>query len=276
VLLIGYPIIASGIYSFTDFNLFQAPQSVGWKNYQSLFTDPLFLKSVWNTVYLTVVGVPLTIGLALAFAHVLNLNVRGQPLYRAFVYLPMMVPAVVGGYLWRWLLNAQYGFVNWALELIGVPGPLWLVEPDWGKPAIILISLWTVGGTTLIYLAALRDVPKELYEAASIDGAGVLGKFRHITWPTLTPITLFQIIVAMIAHLQIFTLPYVLSKEAAQSLPGGVDNTMLTYALYLFQTAFTDLRMGYASAMAWLLFIVTLAVTSVILLTSRFWVHNDR
>ena len=276
VVLIGYPIVASAVYSFTDFNLFQDPKWVGLDNYVQLFTrDERFWKSVWNTTYLTMVGVPLSIGLALLFAHALNLPVRGQPLYRALVYLPMVVPVVVGGYLWRWLLNAQYGFVNYLLGLVGLPEPLWLVSPDWGKPALILISMWTIGGTTLIYLAALREVPAELYEAASIDGAGVWAKFRNVTWPSISAITLFQVIVSVIAHIQVFTVPYVLTKEGALGVPGGVDNNMLTYAVYLFQAAFTDLRMGYASAMAWLLFLVTLVITAVLLKGSKRWVHND-
>jgi multiple sugar transport system permease protein len=278
VVLIAYPVLASARYSFTDFNLFQSPTWVGLQNYRDLFADSSFLKALVNTLLLTVVGVPLTIALALAGAWILNLPVRGQPVYRALVYLPTIVPAVVGGYLWRWLLNTEYGYIDYVLGLLHLPQPAWLTEPAWGKPAIILMSLWTVGGTTLIYLAALKDVPEELYEAAALDGAGPWRRFWAITWPSITPVTLFQVIVTIIAFLQIFNQPYLLTQTAsagsAGQAAGGPGQSMLTYGVYIFDTAFRHLRMGYASAMAWILFLITLAVTAVLLLTSKKWVHD--
>jgi len=270
---VAYPILASARYSFTDFNLFQAPHGVGFDNYRAMLTDDRFLKSLTNTLYLTVIGVPLSIVIGLGGAHILNLPVRGRPLFRALVYLPTIVPVVVGGYLWRWLLNAQYGFVDRVLELLHVPTPLWLEDPNWTKPAIIMMSLWTVGGTMIIYLAALQEVPVELYEAAEIDGAGIWARFRYITWPTLTPVTLFQIIVTIIAFLQIFTQPYLLTQTRLNSSSGGPDDSMLSYTMYLFQNAFVFLKMGYASAMAWILFLITLAITALLLLSSKKWVH---
>lgn len=270
---IAYPILASFRYSFTDFNLFQEPQSVGLDNYARMLSDERLWQSLGNTLYLTALGVPLTIVIALAGAHVLNMPVRGQPLFRALVYLPTIVPVVVGGYLWRWLLNAQYGFVNHGLNLLGIPGPLWLENPDWSRPAIVLMSLWTVGGTMVIYLAALKDVPADLYEAAAIDGAGTWRRFTHITWPALSPVTLFQVIVTLIGFLQIFAQPYLLTQTRLNTSSGGPEDTMLSYAMYLFQNAFVFLKMGYASAMAWVLFLITLVITAVLLLTSRRWVH---
>lgn len=270
---IAYPILASFRYSFTDFNLFQEPQSVGLDNYARMLSDERLWQSLGNTLYLTALGVPLTIVIALAGAHVLNMPVRGQPLFRALVYLPTIVPVVVGGYLWRWLLNAQYGFVNHGLHLLGIPGPLWLENPDWSRPAIVLMSLWTVGGTMVIYLAALKDVPADLYEAAAIDGAGTWRRFTHITWPALSPVTLFQVIVTLIGFLQIFAQPYLLTQTRLNTTSGGPEDTMLSYAMYLFQNAFVFLKMGYASAMAWVLFLITLVITAVLLLTSRRWVH---
>ncbi|GAA3620542.1 sugar ABC transporter permease [Nonomuraea rosea] len=270
---IAYPIAASFRYSFTGFNLFQDPQSVGLDNYAHMLGDERLWTSLGNTLYITALGVPLTIGIALAGAHVLNLPVRGQPLFRALVYLPTIVPVVVGGYLWRWLLNAQYGFVSWGLDLVGLPAPLWLESPDWSRPAIVLMSLWTVGGTMIIYLAALKDVPPELYEAAAIDGAGTWRRFWHVTWPMLSPITLFQVIVTFIGFLQIFAQPYLLTQERLNTSSGGPADTMLSYSMYLFQNAFVFLKMGYASAMAWMLFLVTLIITALLLLSSRRWVH---
>ena len=274
VVFIGYPVAASGFYSFTDFNLFQEPTFVGLENYERMAGDATFWTALVNTLILTVTGVPLSIAIAIAGAHLLNLPVRGQPLYRALVYLPSIVPVVVGGYLWRWLLNGQYGFINHALSWFGIDGPGWLQEPEWGKPAIILMSMWTVGGTMIIYLAALKDVPQELYEAAELDGAGAWSRFRNITWPVISPVTLFQVIVAVIAFLQIFTQPYLLAQERLNNASGGPGQSMLTYAMYLFQNAFSFLKMGYASAMAWVLFLLTLAITAVILLSARKWVHD--
>ncbi|MBN9605664.1 MAG: sugar ABC transporter permease [Actinomycetales bacterium] len=273
-IFIAYPIGASAFYSFTDFNLFQSPDWVGLQNYERLAQDSSFWKALANTFVLTATGVPLSIGIGIAGAHLLNLPVRGQPLFRALVYLPTIVPVVVGGYLWRWMLNSQYGFINYFLGLLGITGPGWLVQPEWTKPAIVLMTLWTVGGTMIIYLAALKDVPGELYEAAEIDGAGPFSRFLHITWPTISPVTLFQVIVNVIAWLQIFTQPYLLAQTRLNNASSGPGESMLTYAMYLFQNAFSFLKMGYASAMAWILFLLTLAVTLVILIGSRRWVHD--
>jgi multiple sugar transport system permease protein len=273
IFLYAYPIAASAFYSFTDFNLFQAPKWVGLDNYAQMFGDPTFWKSLWNTLFLTVVGVPLSIIIALAGAHLLNFPVKGQPLYRALVYLPSIVPVVVGGYLWRWLLNTQYGFVNYVLSLFGVHGPAWLQEPDWTKPAILLMTFWTVGGTMIIYLAALKDVPNELYEAAELDGAGAWRRFLNVTWPVISPVTLFQLIVTVIAFLQIFTQPYILAQERLNTAGAGPGGSMLTYAMYLYQNAFVFLKMGFASGMAWVLFLLTLILALIILVTSKKWVH---
>lgn len=270
---VAYPIFASARYSFTDFNLFQPPHGVGLDNYKAMLSDDRLLKSLANTLYLTVIGVPLSIVIGLGGAHILNLPVRGRPLFRALVYLPTIVPVVVGGYLWRWLLNAQYGFVDRVLGVLHIPTPLWLEDPNWTKPAIIMMSLWTVGGTMVIYLAALQEVPVELHEAAAIDGAGAWGRFRYITWPSLTPVTLFQIIVTTIAFLQIFTQPYLLTQTRLNSSSGGPDDSMLSYTMYLFQNAFVNLKMGYASAMAWILFLITLAITALLLFSSKKWVR---
>ncbi len=272
--LFAYPIAASAYYSFTDFNLFQSPTWVGWDNYAQMFENPTFWQSLGNTLYLTVVGVPLAIVISLAGAHLLNFPVRGQPLYRALVYLPSIVPIVVGGYLWRWLLNTQYGFFNYILSWFGIDGPAWLTDADWTRPAILLMSFWTVGGTTIIYLAALKDVPQQLYEAAELDGAGAWRKFLNVTWPMISPVTLFQVIVTLIAFLQIFTQPFILSQQRLNTPSAGPDGSMLTFAMSLYQNAFVFLKMGYASGMAWILFLVTLTITLVVLATSRKWVHD--
>ena len=273
VVFIAWPVIASAWYSFTDFNLFQSPHFIGLANYRHMLHDQVFWKSLTNTLYLTVIGVPVGLAISLAGALILNLPVRGQPFYRALVYLPTIVPVVVSGYLWRWMLNPQYGYVNQLLKLLHLPQPLWLDNPAWGKPAILLITLWTVGGMTVIYLAALKNVPRELYEAAEVDGAGPIARFWHITWPVISPVTLFQVIISTIAYLQIFTQPYLLTQTRLNTASGGPANSMLSYSMYLFQNAFVYLKMGYASAMAWVLFLITMAITAVILLNAKRWVH---
>jgi multiple sugar transport system permease protein len=274
VVFIAWPVAASAWYSFTDFNLFQAPHFVGLSNYRHMLHDHVFWKSLTNTLYLTLVGVPVGLALSLGGALILNRPLRGQPLYRALVYLPTIVPVVVSGYLWRWLLNPQYGYVDQMLRLLHLPQPLWLDDPAWGKPAILLVTLWTVGGMTVIFLAALRNVPRELYEAAAIDGAGPIARFWHVTWPMISPVTLFQVIVSTISYLQVFTQPYLLAQTRLNTSSGGPENSMLSYSMYLFQNAFVYLKMGYASAMAWVLFIVTMAVTALILLNAKRWVHD--
>ncbi|MDG4774952.1 sugar ABC transporter permease [Solwaraspora sp. WMMD792] len=272
VLILG-PIVASGYYSFTDFNLFQPPTFVGVDNYRTMVGDERFTKALFNTLYLTVFGVPLALALSLGFALALNSRVRGLPLYRAIVYLPTIIPIVVSVYVWRWLLNAQYGYFNRILGLLHLPQPNWLEDPTFTKPAIILIGLWMVGGTTVIYLAALKDVPSETYEAALVDGAGPWQRFRAVTWPAISPVTLFQLIVGLITSLQLFTQPYLLAQTRLNAAAGGPDDSLLTYGMYVYQNAFVFLKMGYASALAWVLFLVTLAVTAVLMLTSRRWVH---
>lgn len=273
LVFIGGPIAASLYYSFTDFNLFQSPRWVGLENYRKLFGDSQFTKSLWNTAYLAVIGVPVGLALALLVALALNFPVRGQPLYRAIVYLPAIVPIVTVTYLWRWILNAQYGYLNQALSWVGIPQPDWLDDPIWTKPAVIILSLWGLGATSIIYLAALQQVPQQFYEAAAVDGANGWQRFWNVTWPALTPVTLFQLIMGIILSMQIFTQPYLLTQERANPANGGPGDSLLTYTMYLFQNAFVFLKMGYAAAMAWILFLIIGLLTAVVLLTSKRWVH---
>jgi len=263
------PIIASAYYSFTNFNLFQDPQFVGLHNYQRLTSDDLFWKSLFNTVYLTVFGVPISLTAALVAALALNMRVRGQWFFRTVVFLPTVVPVVAATYIWRWLLNGQYGFVNEALAAAHLGQPLWLDDPPWTKPALILMSLWVTGSAMIVFLAALQDVPGIYYEAATIDGAGMWAKFRHITIPLISPVILFETIIAGIFTLQYFTQAYLLSQTRFNAASGGPENSLLVYGVYLFQQGFVNLNMGYASAMAWVLLFVALAGTLLLLRLSR-------
>ena len=268
-----YPILASAYYSFTDFNLFQSPSYVGLANYRELFDDDRFYKSLFNTLYMTVIGVPLGLLFALLCALGLNTKAAGQPLYRAIVYLPTVVPIVAATYLWRWLLNAQYGYINAGLGKLGLGQPLWQEDPLWTKPALILIGLWTIGGTTVIFLAALQEVPPSYYEAAAIDGASWWSKFWNITFPMISPVTLFQLVIGVIFSLQYFTQAYLFAQQRLNAPSGGPEDSLLMYGMYLFQSAFVYLEMGYASAMAWILFLVSLVLTLLILTFSSRWVH---
>jgi multiple sugar transport system permease protein len=263
------PIIASAYFSFTNFNLFQDPQFIGLHNYQKLAGDPLFWTSLLNTLYLTVIGVPVSLTAALIAALALNMKVPGQSLFRLIVFLPTVVPVVAATYIWRWLLNAQYGYVNTALGAVGAGQPLWLDDPFWTKPALILMSLWVTGSAMVIFLAALQDVPDVYYEAAAIDGAGAWAKFRHVTLPLISPVILFETIIAGIFTLQYFTQAFLLGQTRLNAASGGPENSLLVYGLYLFQQAFVNLNMGYASAMAWVLLVVAFAGTALLLRLSR-------
>lgn len=272
-----YPIIASAYDSLTNFNLFQAPKFIGFANYTHLFTDQRFWQSLYNTMYMTIIGVPLNLTIALLFAMSLNFRVRGQPIYRAIYFLPTMVPIVPATLLWLWLFNGQYGAINIVLGWFGITGPLWMQSPIWTKPGLILMGLWLNGATIVIYLAALQEVPDMYYEAAEIDGASWWTKFWNITWPAVSPVTLFQLIIGVIQAFQYFTQVFIITSSSSSgsisTAGGGPADSLLFYALYLFQNAFSFLKMGMASAMAWILFLVTMIVTSFVILTSRKWVY---
>lgn len=270
-----YPIIASAYYSFTEYNLFQSPEWVGLENYRELFNDDRFFTSMYNTLFMTVIGVPLGLFFALICALALNTPSRLQPFYRAIVYLPTIVPIVAATYLWRWMLNAQYGYVNSILGRLGLGQPLWQEDASWTKPALLFIGFWTVGGTTIIFLAALKEVPRTYYEAAEIDGANWWSKFWNITWPAISPVTLFQLVIGVIGSLQYFTQAYLFAQERLNAASGGPEDSLLMYGMYIFQNAFTYLDMGYASALAWILFLVALACTLVILGFANRWVHYE-
>jgi multiple sugar transport system permease protein len=196
------------------------------------------------------------------------MKVRGQAMFRALVYLPTVFPIVATTYIWRWLLNAQYGYVNSVLGAVGLGQPLWIDDPAWTKPALILIGLWVTGAGTVIFLAALQEVPEAYYESASIDGAGSWAKFWHITLPMISPVILFQLIIGMIFSMQYFTQAFLLGQSRLNASSGGPENSILMYGLYLFQQAFVYLDMGYASAMAWILFLIILVGTWLLLKVS--------
>ena len=262
-----YPVLASLGYSFTRYSVMRPAQWIGAANYRHLLRDELFFKSLANTAYYAALAVPLGIVVALGLAFLLNLKVRGQALYRTFFFVPTIVPLVASSVLWIWLFNPQNGAINALLRPVlsawGLEPPGWFASPDWSKPAIVLWSLWGVGGSMVIFLAALQDVPVELYEAAQVDGARTWHRIRHITLPFISPQILFVLIMGLIGAFQFFTPVYVMTGGTG----GPVDSTLF-YSLYLFNVAFADFKMGYACALAWILFLLILGCTALIFKTS--------
>lgn len=269
LVFILYPIVISFYYGFTDFSLFTSPTWVGLQNYQQLITfDDKFLLSLYNTIYFTLLVIPASIVLALAMAIVLNIGLRGVSIYRAIFFMPTIVPAVASAVVWGWILNPRWGLINGFLQLVGISGPPWLTSPAWAKPSLVLVTLWAIGSDMIIYLAALQDIPQVYYEAAVLDGANNWQKTRHVTLPLLTPVIFFHLVNGTIWAFQYFTIAFVMTD-------GGPANATLFYSLYLYRNAFEYLKMGYASAMAWILFIVVMAATLIILRSSKGWVHYE-
>jgi multiple sugar transport system permease protein len=279
-LFLAYPIAASLFYSFCDYSIFQPPVFVGLENYQKLVGDDVFWLSLRNTLFYAALSVPLGTVVSLSLALLLNVDVRGRAVFRTIFYLPAIVPLVASSMLWLWIFNGQYGVLNWALRpalaVVGATPPAWLADPAWAKPALVLMSLWGVGNSMIIYLAGLQDVPKQLYESAAIDGATAWQRFWYITLPMISPVVYFNVIIGIIGSLQVFTQPFVLAGGAggnANPLEGSPGRSTLFYTIYLFSTAFYDLRMGYASALAWVLFVVVAALTALATRLARGRVH---
>lgn len=260
-----YPMVVSFYYSFTIYHSKRAPEWVGLENYAKLFTDDKFWISLNNTLYMVVIAVPLGLFASFLCALLLNLKVRGQAFYRVVYFLPSIVPTVAGTILFIWLLNPQMGLVNTMLAKIGIDGPNWMADPNWSKPALILLGMWGMGGTIVIYLSGLQDVPQSLIEAAELDGANWFQRLWYITIPMVSPITLFNLITGMIGMFQYFAQAYVVGGGDSLGRP---LNSTLFYSVYLYQNAFLFLKMGYASAMAWILFIIILILTLLLLKVS--------
>jgi len=264
------PMLISLYLSVTSYNELSAPRYVGGANYQHLIHDPKVAKALTNTLVFAVMYVPTAMAVSLGLAVVLSRVGRLAGFFRTVFYLPVMTPTVAAGALFLLLLNGQRGLVNRALLLIGVHGPNWTTDSAWIKPGLALTLLWGLGGTTVIYLAALQQVPPELYEAAALDGAGSWARFRRITLPMISGALFFTMIVLSIHALQMFDQAYTMFFGAQQNSTYAND-AALFYVVYLFQQAFGVLRMGYASALAWLLFAIIVAITSIqVRLSNRF------
>lgn len=268
VLSVG-PVISSFYLSFTSYDIVKPAVFVGLANYEHMFTaDPDYLQSLRVTLIWVVAGVPLRLVTALIFAVLLNQKIVGIGLFRTIVYLPSVVSGVAVAILWTWVLQPQFGLLNYFLHLIGLSGPQWLASPTWALPGFIVMSLWSTGATMIIFLAGLQGIPLELYEAAAIDGAGKFRQLLAITVPMITPVILFNLIIQIISSFQVFTQAFIMTN-------GGPANATLFYVLLLYRVAFQFNQMGYASAMAWVLFIIVLILTLVVFRSSERWVHYE-
>jgi multiple sugar transport system permease protein len=272
-----YPIVYSLYLSFQKYSGFGDVIPVGLQNYQYMVKDPLFWKALYNTAYYTALAVPIGVVVAIGLAMLMNQNVREVALYRAAFYLPSIIPLFALTFIFIVLLNPGFGLVDYILELFHIPAVNWLGDPHWTKFSVVLLAQLGAGGPALIFLAALRAVPQELYESAILDGAGAIRRFYKITVPLITPVILYDLIYGTILGIQIFTPAFVLTggTSGGGAYTAGPDNSLLFYVYYLYKTAFQYSDMGYASAMAWVLFVIAVVLSVAIMAWSRYWVHYE-
>jgi multiple sugar transport system permease protein len=261
------PMIVSAFFSFTKFSVMSPPEWIGTTNYIKMTQAPLFWKSMGNTLFMVAIDLPLGLVASLSVAVLLNQKLRGVNVFRAIFYLPVLIPTIANILLWVWIFDKDSGILNVILKLFGLPGQPWLTDQLWSKPSLIFMNLWSIGGAMLIYLAGLKGIPIEQHEAAKIDGASAWQAFWKITIPLLSPTILFQLVIGVIYEFQIFASGYILG--------GGPNFSTTFYALELFNNAFRYLKMGYASAMAWVLFAVTLIITLLVFRSTPYWVHYE-
>lgn len=268
-IFLAYPVLASLFYSFSSYSALRPPKMVGFDNYKELAGDEVFWQALSNTLMYVVGAVPLSTVVAIGLAMLLNTKVKGMAYYRTIFFLPSLVPMVALGTLFLWIFNGDYGLLNEGLRNLKIDPPNWLGDPTYSKWTLVLISMWGSGQAMVIYLAGLQNVPVSLYEAADLDGAKLWAKTRHVTLPMISPVILFNVIMSIIGALQVFAVPYVM-------FPGGAPARSTYFiASYLFDNAFQFQRMGYASALGWVMFIITLLLTLLALKVSERHVHYE-
>lgn len=266
-----YPLAAAFYYSLCDYSVLLPPVFIGFDNYVDLLHDGLFWKSLYNTTYYALGSVGLGLFTSLGLALLLNSKIRGLGVYRTIFFLPSLMPVVASSILWVWMYNGQSGVINTTLRALGLSGPAWLADPHWSKPAIVIMAVWGAGNAMVVYLAGLQDVPSSLYEAALIDGAGFFARLFHVTLPMISPVIYFNVMLSIIAGFQAFTQAFIMTGST-----GAPERSTLFYVLNLYNVGFQDLRMGYASAMAWILFLIILLLTFAATKLSKRWVSYDR
>lgn len=262
------PMIASLLLSFTNWDILTPPHWIGFGNYAGMLQDPLFWQSLKVTMVYSIMAVPLGLLVSLGMAVLLNQNVRGMRIFRTLFYLPSVVSGIAVLILWLYVFNPTVGLLNAFLGDFGIKGPAWVFSPTWALPSMVIMSLWGAGGGMLIWLAGLKGIPEYLYESAKIDGAGIWQRFRLITLPMLSPTIFFNLITGVIGALQSFNQAYVMTN-------GGPLNATLFFNLYLFNNAFVDFNMGYASALAWVLFLIILVLSLLVIRSSSLWVYYE-
>ncbi len=264
------PMMVSFLLSFTEYSVFSPPEWIGLENFRFIFAeDSLFWKTMYNTAYYTFFSVPLAMIFALFCASVLHHKMlKARKVFRTLFFLPSATAGVAVAFLWMTILDPSFGYINSFLEFFGIPGPLWLQSDVWSKPGIILMSIWAVGTTIVIYLAGLQGIPEDFYAAAQVDGANRWQQYLHITLPMLSPTLLFTFVMGIISSFQVFLQAYVMTQ-------GGPMNSTLFYVLYLYRQGFVWLHLGYASALAWILFIIILVLTLLVFRSSPLWVYYE-
>lgn len=255
-----YPALMAAWLTFQQWNLITPAKYVGLANFQTMFKDNLFWQAIKVTSIFTIFSVPLSMLISFSMALLINTKVRGIALFRTVYYLPSIVPAVASAVLWAWILNTDFGLLNAVLHYFGLPKVAWLQQPQWALPAMILMSLWSVGQAMIIFLAGLQGIDDVYYEAARIDGAGWWDQMVHITIPLMSSVIFFNLILGVIGSFQVFTAGYLITN-------GGPQNATLFYVLYLYRVGFQFLKMGYASALSWVLFFIIMIFTVIIFRT---------
>ena len=265
-----YPFFATLYYSFTSFTGVGNPKFTGFANYTALFHDGLFRTALFNTFYYTAFEVPLSTAVAIGLAMLLNMDVRGRAFYRTLFYIPSIVPIVASSIIFVWIFQPSFGVVNSLLLGLHIHGPAWFFSIAWSKPSFILLGLWGLGQPMVIYLAALQGVPTEMYEVASLEGAGPFQRLRYVTLPMISPVILFNVVLALVLSIQYFTQAQIIENPA-----GSPGTSTMFFVIYYYQQAFTYLHLGYASAMAFLLFVLVMIITVVLLRSSSGWVYYE-
>ena len=266
IVFTAFPMIAAVYVSMTDWDIVGNATFIDIENYKMLFSSEEFIRSLWVTVRYAVIAVPLIIATALMLAVLVSKPRRGAGIFRVIYYMPAIVSGVAVAIVFKWILDPSYGLLNGMLSFLGIQGPDWLYDPDWVLPSYLIMAVWGAGGSLLTYLAALKDIPEDLYGAAMIDGANVFQRVRYITVPLMTPIIFYNLVLGIIGAFRKFTDAYVL---------GGAGKEGNFYMVYLYEEAFGHYRMGYATALAWVLFVIILALTFVVNWTKKYWVYSE-
>ena len=266
IVFTAFPMIAAVYISMTDWDIVGNASFIGLGNYKMLFSSDEFIRSLWVTVRYAVIAVPLIIATSLTMAVLVSKNRKGSSVFRVIYYMPAIVSCVAVAIVFKWILDPSYGLLNGLLSLCGIQGPDWLYDPDWVLPSYLIMAVWGAGGSLLTYLAALKDIPEDLYGAAMIDGANAFQKVRYITVPLMTPIIFYNLVLGIIGAFRKFTDAYVL---------GGAGKEGNFYMVYLYEEAFGHYRMGYATALAWVLFVIILGLTFIVNWTKKYWVYSE-